>query len=105
MVYSLFYQFNKKATEEISEAVMGVVLSEYKKVFMDILGLEKEPMSIVYSVNQKVSQQFINIMNTCNDIRDDLLEHAYGEIAKKSVVENISLDYLGVNHLYINLAR
>ncbi|WP_035052796.1 hypothetical protein [Carnobacterium pleistocenium] len=85
MVYAFFYQFSEKSAEEIAFKVVDVVLKEHKIVFMDVLGLEKESLAIVNSVNEKVNQHFKIIMNTWNEIRDDLSKYAYGPIAEKKI--------------------
>lgn len=83
MVYAFFYQFSEKSAEEIAGKVVDVVLKEHKIVFVDILGLEKNSLAIVQSVNEDVNEHFIKIMNTWNEIRDDLSKYAYGPIAEK----------------------
>lgn len=83
MVYAFFYQFNEKSAEEIAGKVTDIVLKEHKVVFMDILGLDKDSLAIVQSVNKDVNQHFLKIMNTWNEIRDDLSKYAYGPIAQK----------------------
>lgn len=81
MVYSFFSQFGNKFAGDLSDHIIKILLPEYVNVFRDILGLEKESLTLTSIDKKEVKQHFNAIMFTWNEIHDDLEKYAFGHIA------------------------
>lgn len=94
MIHTFFNQFDENKADEITDSILQTVLYEYKNVFVDILKLEKDNLTLLSFTNPKVHKHQLDIMNAWNEVYDDLLKFTYGDISGKKVWEYNYPEYL-----------